>query len=42
MPFDGYALPDELWVLAHTVGDFVRKEVRPVEEDLPPDAREIR
>jgi acyl-CoA dehydrogenase len=41
VPFDGFALPDELWVLAETVGDFVRKEVRPVEEDLPPDAREI-
>lgn len=41
MPFDGFALPDELWMLAGVVGDFVRAEIRPVEEELPADAREI-
>ena len=41
MPFDGFDLPDELWVLAGTVDDFVRQEILPVEERLPADAREI-
>ncbi|MDQ6811038.1 MAG: acyl-CoA dehydrogenase family protein [Actinomycetota bacterium] len=41
MPFDGFGLPDELWMLAGVVGDFVRGEILPVEEQLPADAREI-
>ena len=41
MSFDGFGLPDDLWMLAGVVGDFVRGEIRPVEEELPADAREI-
>ncbi len=41
MPFDGFGLPDELWLLSGAVADFVRGEILPVEEDLPADAREI-
>src|SRR5436305_5238887 len=41
MPFDGFGLPDELWLLSGTVADFVRGEILPIEEDLPADAREI-
>jgi acyl-CoA dehydrogenase len=41
VPFDGFDLPDELWVLAGVVGDFVRGEIRPVEDGLPAEAREI-
>jgi acyl-CoA dehydrogenase len=41
VPFDGFGLPDDLWMLAGVVGDFVRGEIRPVEEELPADAREI-
>jgi len=41
VPFDGFGLPDGLWLLAGTVADFVRGEILPIEEDLPADAREI-
>ncbi len=41
MPFDGFGLPDDLWMLAGVVGDFVQGEIRPVEDELPADAREI-
>jgi acyl-CoA dehydrogenase len=41
MPFDGFGLPDDLWILAGVVGDFVRGEIRPVEDQLAADAREI-
>src|SRR5437899_736428 len=41
MPFDGFGLPDDLWILAGVVGDFVRGEIRQVEEELPADARAI-
>ena len=41
MPFDGFGLPDDMWVLAGTVADFVRREIWPVEEELSADAREI-
>jgi len=41
MPFDGFGLPDDLWMLAGVVGDFVQGEIRPVEDQLPADAREI-
>ncbi|MGH3319564.1 MAG: acyl-CoA dehydrogenase family protein [Streptosporangiaceae bacterium] len=41
MTFQGFDLPDDVKMLADTVGEFVRAEVRPVEERLPPDAREI-
>ena len=41
MPFDGFGLPDDLWMLAGVVGDFVQGEDPPVEDELPADAREI-
>lgn len=41
MPFDGFDLPDDLWVLSGTVAEFVRREILPVEDKLPPEAREI-
>jgi acyl-CoA dehydrogenase len=41
MTFQGFGLPDELRMLADTIGEFVREEIRPVEARLPPDAREI-
>jgi acyl-CoA dehydrogenase len=39
MTFQGYDLPDELRVLADTIGEFVREEIRPVEDSLPPESR---
>lgn len=41
MSFQGFDLPSELRLLAGTIGEFVRDEIRPVEARLPPDAREI-
>lgn len=41
MPFQGYDLPDDLQMLADTIGEFVREEIRPVEDTLPADARSI-
>ena len=41
MSFQGFDLPSELRMLADTIGEFVREEIRPVEARLPPDAREI-
>ena len=41
MPFDGFDLPDELWTLSGTVSDFVHREIRPVEDELGAEAREI-
>lgn len=41
MPFDGFGLPDELWMLAGVVGDFVQGEIVPLEDELPAEAREI-
>lgn len=41
MSFRGFDLPDELRMLSDTVGSFVRKEIRPAENDLPPDAAEL-
>jgi acyl-CoA dehydrogenase len=41
VPFDGFGLPDDLWMLPGVGGDFVRGEIQPVEEELPADAREI-
>src|SRR5205085_5812470 len=41
VPFDGFGLTDELWLLSGAVADFVRSEILPVEADLPADAREI-
>lgn len=41
MSFQGFDLPGELRLLADTIGEFVREEIRPVEARLPPDAREI-
>lgn len=41
MPFQGFEIPDDLRTAAEVVGDFVRREIRPVEDDLPPEAQEI-
>lgn len=41
MSFQGFDLPEDLKLLADTIGEFVREEIRPVEERLPPDARSI-
>lgn len=41
MPFQGFDIPDDLRTVAEVVGEFVRREIRPVEDDLPPDAQEI-
>lgn len=41
MPFQGFDLPDELRMLAATVADFVRQEIRPAEDTLPGDARDL-
>jgi acyl-CoA dehydrogenase len=41
MPFAGYELPEELRMLRDVVGEFVAKEIRPVEAEVPGDAREL-
>jgi acyl-CoA dehydrogenase len=41
MAFSGYDLPDELRMLRDVVGEFVAREIRPVEAGLPGDAREL-
>jgi acyl-CoA dehydrogenase len=41
MPFQGFELPDELRMLAETVGEFVRKEIWPVETRTPGEQRHI-
>lgn len=41
MTFQGFDVPDDLRTLAEVIGEFVRREIRPVEDDLPPDAQEI-
>jgi acyl-CoA dehydrogenase len=41
MTFQGYELPEDLAMLAATVGEFVREEIRPVEDATPNDARAI-
>lgn len=41
MTFQGYDLPEEVRMLADTVGEFVREEIKPVEARLPIDARDI-
>ena len=39
MTFQGYDLPDDLKMLAGTVAEFVREEIRPAEEAVPNEAR---
>ena len=41
MTFNGYEIPDELRMLRDVVGEFVAREIRPVESALPGDAREL-
>jgi acyl-CoA dehydrogenase len=41
MSFQGFELPEELSLLADTVGDFVRREIWPVEARTPGEARHI-
>jgi acyl-CoA dehydrogenase len=41
MPFQGFDLPDELRLLADTVGEFVRREILPVEARTPGEQRHI-
>jgi acyl-CoA dehydrogenase len=41
LSFSGFGLSDELRMLSGVVFDFVRDEIRSVEDDLPADAREI-
>ncbi|HLI36205.1 MAG TPA: acyl-CoA dehydrogenase family protein [Streptosporangiaceae bacterium] len=41
MTFDGFDLPEDLKLLADTIAEFVRQEIRPVEEHLPAEARAI-
>src|SRR6202007_1763935 len=41
MSFQGFELPDELRMLAETVGEFVRKEIWPVEVRTPGHERHI-
>jgi acyl-CoA dehydrogenase len=41
MSFQGFGLPDELRMLAETVGEFVRREIWPVEARTPGEARHI-
>lgn len=41
MSFQGYDLPDDLKMLADTIGEFVREEIRPVEDAVPSDARSL-
>ena len=41
MPFQGFDLPTDLKLLADTVAEFVREEIRPVEARVPGDARQL-
>jgi acyl-CoA dehydrogenase len=41
VPFQGFDLPAELKMLAGTVAEFVREEIRPAESRVPGDAREL-
>jgi acyl-CoA dehydrogenase len=41
LPFQGFDLPEELRLLADTVAEFVRAEIRPVEARTPGDARAL-
>ncbi|HEX3791830.1 MAG TPA: acyl-CoA dehydrogenase family protein [Pseudonocardiaceae bacterium] len=41
MPFQGFDLPPDLKLLADTVAEFVRDEIRPVEARTPGDARDL-
>ena len=41
MTFQGFELPDELRMLADTIGEFVRKEIWPVEARTPGERRHI-
>jgi acyl-CoA dehydrogenase len=41
MPFQGFDLPSELKLLADTVAEFVREEIRPAEARVPGDARDL-
>ncbi|MGH3437571.1 MAG: acyl-CoA dehydrogenase family protein [Sciscionella sp.] len=41
MPFEGFDLPDDLRMLADTVAEFVREEIRPVESVVSADARDL-
>ncbi len=41
MPFQGFDLPTDLKLLADTVAEFVREEIRPAEARVPGDAREL-
>src|SRR4051794_31886226 len=41
MTFQGFAIPDDLRMLAEVIGAFVRREIGAVEQELAPDAREI-
>jgi acyl-CoA dehydrogenase len=41
VPFQGFDLPEELQLLADTVAEFVREEIRPVEARTPGDARDL-
>jgi hypothetical protein len=41
MSFQGFDLPDDLKMLSDTIAEFVRKEIVPVEANVPGDARAI-
>jgi acyl-CoA dehydrogenase len=41
LPFQGFDLPPDLKLLADTVAEFVRDEIRPVEARTPGDARDL-
>lgn len=41
MVFQGFDVPDDLRTAAEVVGEFVRREIRPVEDELPAEAQEI-